>query len=95
MSQVDTRKGVLCTIEPIIRTLKNEMEMGTIYKIRCARCGAETELPRRGGYGKFRAAGDWPHIETDLPIRCPGCLHRLNASQEEFRRQVVCVGPTR
>lgn len=66
--------------------------MGTIYKIRCEHCGTETDLPRRGGYGKFQSTSDWLHIETDLPIRCPGCLHRLNTSQEAFRRQVVCVG---
>lgn len=65
--------------------------MGTIYKVRCAYCGTETDLPRRGGYGKFHATSDWLHVETDIPIRCPGCLHRLNTTQEDFQRQVEVV----
>ena len=65
--------------------------METMYKVRCKYCGTETELPRRGGFGKFQTTNLWQHIELDIPIRCPGCMHRLNASAEAFRSQVEQV----
>ncbi len=71
------------------------MKMGTIYKstLRPLRRRNRPAAPR--GYGKFHPTSDWLHVETELPIRCPECLHRLNVSQEEFSRQVVCVATGR
>lgn len=66
--------------------------MGTEYKVHCRHCGTETALPRRGGYGKFDTESRYLHIETEIPIRCPRCLHRLNNSTEEFRSQIKRVG---
>ncbi len=66
--------------------------MNTTYKIRCRNCGTLTDLPRRGGYGKFDSERSLLHIETQIPIRCPHCLGRLNETAEEFREQVLQVG---
>lgn len=66
-------------------------EMKATYKVRCRNCGTETELTRRGGYGKFGAKNSWHCIETQIPIRCPHCLGRLNDTAEEFQEQVLRV----
>ena len=30
-------------------------------------------------------------VETDIPIRCPSCLHVLNRTEQEFNEQVEVV----
>jgi len=69
--------------------------MGTTYKIRCRRCGAQFDScagtgalhPCTGSGGTYADS----YVETEIPIRCPNCMHRLNATQEEFMRQVETV----
>ncbi len=38
-----------------------------------------------------RCVGCESYIETEAPIRCPACSHRLNTSEEEFNAQVQTV----
>jgi hypothetical protein len=38
-----------------------------------------------------RCVGCESYVETESPIRCPGCNRRLNTSQEEFNEQVQTV----
>lgn len=59
------------------------------YKVRCPQCGSETELRRRSRVAQGAGAGC---IETEIPIRCPHCLGRLNRTEEQFRRQLFEVG---
>lgn len=62
--------------------------MGTTCKIRCKHCGAQLDHPApRGLFGPAPAA-HIAYIETEMPMRCPVCHHRLNPSVEEFRTQV-------
>ncbi len=63
--------------------------MNEYLKIRCRRCGQETLLRAYGGYGKFGSKSRPAYIETEIPIRCPHCLMRLNRSAEAFRAQMV------
>ncbi len=69
-------------------SIKAKEEMNTSYKVRCRNCGTLTDLPRRGGYGKFGIENGWHCIETQIPIRCPHCLGRLNETAQGFREQV-------
>lgn len=63
--------------------------MGTLYKIRCKRCGAQFDHYANGDYGLLRlCVGCGEYVETEMPIRCPACLHKLNATAEEFNAQV-------
>ena len=66
--------------------------MGTAYKIRCKHCGAQFNHSSDAGFGILPTCigcGDgMGHIETQLAIRCPSCLKRLNNTPEEFNEQV-------
>lgn len=63
--------------------------MGTAYKIRCKHCGTQFDHYADSGYGALQpCVGCGEYVETELPIRCPACLHKLNATQEEFNEQV-------
>ncbi len=67
------------------------MEKG--YQVRCPRCGGKSEVKSSFGYGRYeeeRVKGGY--IETQMPIRCPHCLMRLNLSAEEFRGQMERKG---
>lgn len=61
--------------------------MGTAYKIRCNRCGASFPLGSSPSCFFSARNGAPDHIETEIPMRCPACYHRLNPSREEFRAQ--------
>ncbi|MDE5637717.1 MAG: hypothetical protein K2J51_00675 [Alistipes sp.] len=71
--------------------------MGTAYKIKCRHCGAQFDHYTDSGYGVLQpcvGCGDTyadGYVETEIPIRCPACLHRLNTTPEDFRRQVETV----
>ena len=63
--------------------------MGTAYKIRCKHCGARFDHHADAGYGFLQpCVGCCDYVETELPIRCPACRHKLNATQEEFYEQI-------
>lgn len=63
--------------------------MGTAYKIRCKHCGTRFDHYLGAGYGLLPACvGCGEYVETEMPIRCPACRHKLNATQEEFNEQV-------
>lgn len=66
--------------------------MGTSYKIRCMHCGTEFLHVASGDFGAVRSCvGCECHIETDVAIRCPSCMQRLNRTEEEFNQQVETV----
>lgn len=68
---------------------KNEKTMGTAYKIRCRHCGTQFDHYIGNNYGILPACvGCGEYVETEMPIRCPACRHKLNATQEEFNEQV-------
>lgn len=71
---------------------KKRKMMRTNYKVRCPQCGSETELKRRTRFGGVAKEGFSGYIETEIPIRCPHCLGRLNRTEEQFRRQLFEVG---
>lgn len=63
--------------------------MGTTCKIRCKHCGAQLDLDALTHRGTAPAqAVHLGYIETEMPIRCPACLGRMNGTHEEFSRQV-------
>lgn len=63
--------------------------MGTTYKIRCKHCGARFDHRIEYRYGSRQPlSGGSGYVETERPMRCPACLHKLNASTEEFNEQV-------
>ena len=63
--------------------------MGTLYKIKCKHCGAQFDHYIYGERGVLqRAVACADFVETDIAIRCPHCLRRMNNSQEEFNEQV-------
>jgi len=66
--------------------------MGTAYTICCKHCGARFNHSSDAGSGFLaRCAGHGcggGYVETETAIRCPSCLRRLNATQEEFNKQV-------
>jgi len=69
--------------------------MGTAYKIRCRHCQTEFQYSASADYGMYQecvgCSADNRHLETELPIRCPGCRRILNPSPEEFARQVRII----
>ncbi len=66
--------------------------MGTIYRIKCENCGTAFMHNMGSDYGAICACvGCECHVETDVAIRCPSCGRRLNATEEEFNRQVETV----
>ncbi len=66
--------------------------MGILYKIRCEHCGAEFDHYAYNDYGVLpKCVGCGDCVETELPMRCPACQHRLNTTQQEFNRQVKVV----
>ena len=66
--------------------------MGTSYKIRCKHCNTEFMHYEGNDYGAIReCVGCECHIETEVPMRCPSCLKRINDTEEEFRRQIITV----
>lgn len=66
--------------------------MGTSYKIRCKHCGAEFLHVVGDDFGAIRSCvGCDYHVETEVAIRCPACMRRLNGSEEEFKEQIESV----
>lgn len=66
--------------------------MGIAYKIRCKHCGAEFDHYANNDYGSLpRCVGCADYVETEVAIRCPACLHKLNETPEGFREQVETV----
>ncbi|MEG1623108.1 MAG: hypothetical protein RR330_07060 [Alistipes sp.] len=66
--------------------------MGVAYKIRCKHCGAEFDHYVQDDYGVLpRCVGCGDYVEADVPIRCPGCRHKLNTTTKEFNEQVETV----
>ena len=66
--------------------------MGIAYQIRCRHCGAEFNYSQDESMGMLpRCLGCESYVETESPIRCPACSHRLNTSQDEFNAQVQTV----
>lgn len=66
--------------------------MGTMYKIRCRHCGTQfvQNVNNISGIAALCAGSDC-HIETEVAMRCPTCMKRLNTTEQEFRRQVETV----
>lgn len=62
--------------------------MGTTCKIRCKHCGAQLDHPSLYYAVVTPTSERASYIETELPMRCPICHHRLNLTPEEFRAQV-------
>ena len=63
--------------------------MSVGYQIKCEHCGTEVmHLAVGSAYAARMHAGGECHIETDVAIRCPSCMHRLNSTKEVFERQV-------
>lgn len=63
--------------------------MGTAYKIQCGHCNVQFDHYMGSNYGVLPACvGCGEYVETEMPIRCPACSKRLNASPEEFRKQI-------
>ncbi len=62
--------------------------MGTTCKIRCKHCGAQLDHPTLQYTVSHPTRERASYIETEHPMRCPACHHRLNSSPEEFRAQV-------
>ena len=54
--------------------------MGTAYKIKCKHCGTEFQHSASACYGLYQECAGCGSsvVETDIPIRCPSCLHVLN-----------------
>ena len=63
--------------------------MNANHKLCCRHCGTEIEILNRTAYNKRGRAKGSAYIETEIAIRCPHCLHRLNQSEEIFRSQIV------
>ena len=63
--------------------------MGTVYKIRCKKCGAQFDhfIHSRTGVMQ-RAVGMGDFVETETAIRCPCCHKRMNNTPEEFNEQI-------
>ena len=67
--------------------------MGTAYKIKCKQCGTELQHSASACYGLYQECVGCGSsvVETDIPIRCPSCLHVLNRTEQEFNEQVEVV----
>lgn len=66
--------------------------MGIAYQIKCRHCGTEFNYSQDESMGLTQpCVGCESYVETESPIRCPACNHRLNATQEEFNEQVQTV----
>ena len=66
--------------------------MGIAYKIQCRHCGAEFNYSQDESMGMWpRCVGCESYGDSEFPIRCPSCMHRLNTSTEEFNSQVQTV----
>ena len=67
--------------------------MGTAYKIKCKHCGTEFQHSASACYGLYQECVGCGSsvVETDIPIRCPSCLHVLNRTEQEFNEQVEVV----
>ena len=89
MSKPDTKVSFLCSIEKP----KTQKSMGTAYKIKCKHCGTEFQHSASACYGLYQECVGCGSsvVETDIPIRCPSCLHVLNRTEQEFNEQVEVV----
>ncbi|MFI3319941.1 MAG: hypothetical protein SNH01_04355 [Rikenellaceae bacterium] len=69
--------------------------MGTVYKMRCRYCGGQFDHYGDGASDVTaktqHAASTKVYVETQIPIRCPGCLRRLNNTEDDYRQQVKVV----
>ena len=59
--------------------------MGTAYKIKCKHCGTEFQHSASACYGLYQECVGCGSsvVETDIPIRCPSCLHVLNRTEQD------------
>ncbi|MEG2370319.1 MAG: hypothetical protein RSB23_04060 [Alistipes sp.] len=63
--------------------------MGTAYKIKCRHCGAQFDHYVGANYDMLPlCVGCGEYVETEMPIRCPACLKKLNTSQKEFNNSI-------
>ena len=56
-------------------------------------CGTEFQHSASACYGLYQECVGCGSsvVETDIPIRCPSCLHVLNRTEQEFNEQVEVV----
>lgn len=57
--------------------------------IRCKHCGTEFINLTGFGFMGFNRNKGFYHIETEIAMRCPQCMKRINNSAEEFNSQIV------
>ena len=77
----------------VSKNRKTQKSMGTAYKIKCKHCGTEFQHSASACYGLYQECVGCGSsvVETDIPIRCPSCLHVLNRTEQEFNEQVEVV----
>ncbi|MBO5772071.1 MAG: hypothetical protein J6R09_05490 [Alistipes sp.] len=64
--------------------------MGASYTIRCKHCNTEFLHIAGNDFGAIRSCvGCECHVETEVAIRCPACMRRINNTEEEFNSQIV------
>ena len=63
--------------------------MGTGQTIKCKHCGREFINLTGLGLMGFDIKNRINHIETEVAIRCPQCMKRLNNTAEEFNDQII------
>ncbi|MBR2351372.1 MAG: hypothetical protein IKA70_00350 [Alistipes sp.] len=64
--------------------------MGMGQTIRCRHCGTEFIcLTGHEFMGQFDCSEGFCRVETEISIRCPQCMKRLNNSEREFNEQIV------
>ena len=86
MSKPDTKVSFLCSIEKP----KNSEKHGNSLQnqVQALRNGVPAQCI--GLYQECVGCGS-SVVETDIPIRCPSCLHVLNRTEQEFNEQVEVV----
>lgn len=88
MSEADTRASFLCIVET--EKLVKSWEQLTKSSANIAERSFSTASACYGLYQECIGCGS-SVVETDLPIRCPACLHVLNRTEQEFNEQVQIV----
>lgn len=63
--------------------------MGRAYTVKCKHCGTQFDHYTGTDWGRLQmCVGCETYVETQMPIRCPNCMKRLNSTQQEFNEQV-------
>ncbi|MFI3277651.1 MAG: hypothetical protein SNH13_00525 [Rikenellaceae bacterium] len=66
--------------------------MGTAYKLKCRYCGAHYDHFGDGDSGASTTSlKERCYIETQVAIRCPCCMRRLNATEQDFHTNIKVV----